>query len=599
MQGFEIDRFNIYGLTENAKHSTCPICSEMRKKKTEKCATLYWETGLGYCNHCQTRFQLHTYKAKKQEPKKTFVLPQFKNNTKLSDKAVQWLQKRGISQSTLNLMQVGEGNEWMPQTQKEENTIQFNYFRDGILINTKFRDGRKNFKLVKDAEKIFYNLDSIKMANTVIICEGEIDCLSFIEAGAMNCVSVPNGSTLGNSNLDYLDNCIEYFENKERIYLALDNDEAGQNTTKEFIRRLGADKCFLIDFGKFKDANEYLVANSAESLLNLISEAKEIPIDGVSSVGDWREKFENYLVNGMQKGFVTGIKSFDKKFSTYTGQFIVVTGIPASGKSDWVDMMCVGYNKEYGWKIAFASPENKPNEIHAGKLISKMAGQWVRTQDQVNSRWFNEGIHVIHNSFKFIDLDVYDLEAVLEKARQMVFKFGIKVLVIDPFNKVRLKASLNKRDTEYANDYLLMIDNFCRKYDVLVILIAHPRKPSGSESRGYEPTFYDIKGGGEFFDMSPHGLLVHRDFNNKKVKVKNLKVKFNHLGETEAFSWYEWNLRNGRYTDFEDQNEDPNNVRGSLEDNSNWLAGEMPTEEPKQVLIKVNNGRDDEDFAPF
>lgn len=572
MLGFEIDKKNIHGLKEGQKQSICPLCSEHRKKKTDKCATLFWEAGWGYCNHCQEKFPLHTFKKRQTETiQKTYNLPTFTNNTKLSTKVVHWFQARGISQETLNLMQVGEGKEWMPQTKKEENTIQFNYFRDGKLINTKFRDGAKHFKMVKDAEKIFYNLDSIKLSTEVLIVEGEIDALSYIEAGYINVVSVPNGSTLKSVNLDYLDNCITYFENKEKIYLALDNDEAGKNTTKEFVRRLGSNKCFLVDFREFKDANEYLVSKGKESLLNTIYDAKEIPIEGVSSVLDWRDKFENYLVNGMKKGFVTGIKSFDEKFSTYTGQYIVVGGRPASGKSDWVDYMCVCYNKMYGWRVAYASPENKPNEIHAGKLISKMAGQWVRHEDQIKSDWFETGISILNASFKFIDLETYDLVNVLEKTKELIFRYGIKVLVIDPFNKVRLKESLHKRDTEYANDYLLMIDDFCRKYDILIFLIAHPRKPSGAEAKNYEPTFYDIKGGGEFFDMSPHGLLVHRDFENKKVKIKNLKVKFNHLGETEAFSWYEWNPHNGRYTDFAYQHENASQVSNPLEDRTNWL----------------------------
>lgn len=265
-----------------------------------------------------------------------------------------------------------------------------------------------------------------------------------------------------------------------------------------------------------------------------------------------------------------------------------------SGKSDWVDFMCVCYNKLYGWKTAFASPENKPNEIHAGKLISKMAGQWVRYKEQIGSEWFESGISVLDNSFKFIDLESYDLVDVLEKTRQLIFRFGIKVLVIDPFNKVRLKASLHKRDTEYANDYLLMIDDFCRKYDILIFLIAHPRKPSGSEVKLYEPSFYDIKGGGEFYDMSPHGLLVHRDFENKKVKIKNLKVKFNHLGETEAFSWFEWNVHNGRYTDFEIQDEDVNRIGKPLEDRTNWLV----VKEDEQIAFKPKEPILD-DFTPF
>jgi twinkle protein len=53
---------------------------------------------------------------------------------------------------------------------------------------------KSNFKLYKDAELIFYNLDSIKDKSQCFIVEGEIDALSLIEAGIDNVVSVPNGA---------------------------------------------------------------------------------------------------------------------------------------------------------------------------------------------------------------------------------------------------------------------------------------------------------------------------------------------------------------------------------------------------------------------
>src|SRR5690606_38977030 len=81
--------------------------------------------------------------------------------------------KRGISQSTLIENQITNGPEWMPQTQKQENTIHFNYFRDGKLVNVKYRDGSKNFKMFKDAELIFYGLDHIKDSDWCVIVEGE------------------------------------------------------------------------------------------------------------------------------------------------------------------------------------------------------------------------------------------------------------------------------------------------------------------------------------------------------------------------------------------------------------------------------------------
>ena len=94
------------------------------------------------------------------------------------------------------------------------------------LINTKFRDGKKNFKLVKDAEKILYNLDSVKNSNYVIFVEGEIDVASWLTAGKKSAVSVPNGFTKsGKVNMDYLDNYVHIFDSIETIYIGVDDDE--------------------------------------------------------------------------------------------------------------------------------------------------------------------------------------------------------------------------------------------------------------------------------------------------------------------------------------------------------------------------------------
>ena len=127
------------------------------------------------------------------------------------------------------------------------------------LTNVKYRDGRKNFKLYKGAEKVFYNIDNTVGHNTCVIVEGEMDVLALHEAGIKNAISVPNGATLNSNNLDYLDNCIDYFEDKEKIIIAVDNDPPGVALQTELVRRLGAEVCYLASFDDCKDANEYLI----------------------------------------------------------------------------------------------------------------------------------------------------------------------------------------------------------------------------------------------------------------------------------------------------------------------------------------------------
>jgi twinkle protein len=222
INGFLIDNFNQHKLEEGKKQGICPVCSHTRKPKNQKakCASYDWERGLGTCHNCNTTFQLHTYKRKGE----------------------------GISQKTLTDLKVGEGSEYMPQTGKTERAIKFNYFIGGDLINIKYRDGRKNFKLFKGAEKVFYNIDSTVGYDSCVIVEGEMDVLALHEAGITNAISVPNGATLNTNNLDYLDNCIDYFDDKEKVILAVDSDEAGQALQAELIRRLGSEVCYLATF---------------------------------------------------------------------------------------------------------------------------------------------------------------------------------------------------------------------------------------------------------------------------------------------------------------------------------------------------------------
>jgi twinkle protein len=548
INGFMIDVFNQYDLEVGKKEGICPKCSADRKPENRKakCAMYDWERGLGTCMNCDEVFQLHTFK-RKGGADKEYVLPEWKNNTELSAGAVKWFEERGISQKTLTNMKISEGSEWMPQVSKEVNTIQFNYFINDQLINTKYRDGRKNFKLVKGAEKVFYNINNIVGHDWCVIVEGEMDALSLYDVGITNVVSVPNGATLNRLNLDYLDNCIEYFEDKQKIILATDSDEAGQNLQQELIRRFGAEVCWMADFGVHKDANDMLMADGRNAVLDAIHNAKAVPLENVVTVNDINDELEEFIHEGFKPGYQVGLDNFDDIFSTYTGQFITVTGVPSSGKSDFVDRMAVGYQMKYGWKTAFASPENKPTFLHAHKLIRKIGG-WMPKQEDLGSSKWKDCWNVVNDNFYFIESERYDLDTVLKKGAELVKRKGIKCLVIDPFNKVKMKGAADMSITDATMEYLARIETFAKKYDVLVVIVAHPTKMYKKDDGTMdEPTMYNIKGGGEWYDASYHGLLVHRNYANNTVKVKVLKVKFQNLGENQAEAHFKWNHASGDY----------------------------------------------------
>ena len=549
INGFLIDKFNQYGLEEGKTQGVCPLCSSDRKPKNEKakCASYDWERGLGTCHNCNKSFQLHTYQ-RKGNSEKVYIKPDqpiSKEVVKqISEPVVKWFEGRGISKETLYELKISEGKEFMPQTGKEENAIHFNYFVGDELVNIKYRDGHKHFKLYKGAEKVFYNINNTVGHDDCIIVEGEMDVLALHEAGVTNAISVPNGATLNSNNLDYLDSCIDYLDNKTKIIIAVDSDAPGQALQTELVRRLGSEVCYLASFEDCKDANEYLLKYGKEKLAQRISMARPVPLENVKTFKDIEDDVTDFVKNGFKPGFQVGLDNFDSIFSTYTGQFITVTGIPSSGKSDFVDQMVVGYNTNYGWKAAFASPENQPTYLHAHKLMRKTWGDMPSPEDINGEKWNQVAGHVNDNYF-FIDMERYTLESVLRKGAELVRRKGIKCLVIDPFNKVRAQDASGDVNV-YTLEYLQQIEIFAKKYDVLVIIVAHPTKMyKDSKGQIEEPTMYNIKGGGEWYDASYHGLLVHRNYEDKTVKCKVLKVKFQNLGENGAEAHFKWEPRSG------------------------------------------------------
>ena len=350
--------------TRGQTKTKCPKCHNTRKNKTDRPLSVDIDNGLYNCHNCGFSGNV------KFKEKKAFVRPiQVKVN--LSDRTLQYFKKRGINEPTLNYWKVGESTEYFPQVNKKRKAINFNYYIDNELINVKYRDGQKNFKLVSGAKLIFYGLNSIKNSDKVYIVEGEMDALSLHEAGIYSVCSVPNGASSGNQRLEYLDNCFEYFENKTEIILCTDNDEAGLNLRNELARRFGKHRCKYIDFNNYKDANEVLTKEGAEKLRQILKDAKEYPLEGIVNFNDIWDSVLNYNENGL-KSYSIGLGDSDEWINISMDQWTTITGIPNSGKSDVVDQICCNMALQYDFRVAMYSPESYPYEGHIKRIANKL-----------------------------------------------------------------------------------------------------------------------------------------------------------------------------------------------------------------------------------
>jgi len=530
----------------------CPECSHKRKKNKDKCLAWDNKNKRGYCHNCTTSF----FEYSPHEPKQ-FNLPVWKNLTALSDKAVKYFEGRMISQVTLNKMKIYTDTEFMPQFERDVDVICFPYFFNGKLINIKFRGPQKSFKLVSGAELVFFNLDCLTDNTEVIITEGEIDALSFIQAGFDNVLSVPNGA---NNNLEYLDNYVELFKSIEKIYIATDQDTKGIELRDELVRRFGADRCYIVSFKDCKVANEYLL-KYGDPLKDVIKESKPVPVKGIVETGNLYAEIRDLYENGIQRGKIIGIESIDNKITWETGRLAIVTGVPSSGKSEFVDYIITKLNVVHGWKAAYFTPENYPLKFHYSKLYEKLIGRPFNKAKSNEVEFDTAYDYVKDNFFYILNEEDFTVKSIIDTAKILVKTKGIKILVIDPYNKLEHKYS--DSETQYISRFLDQLITFAKINNILIFLVAHPVKMQKVNGRFEVPSLYNISGSANFYNKTDYGLTVHRKSGDDGVMVNEVevhiqKIKYKHLGE-QGIIELKYDFENGRFNPF------------AGFDKSNWL----------------------------
>ena len=506
----------------------CPKCSHERKKKSDPCLSVNLDKGLYNCHNCGWAGSVK-FKAKAE-----YTIPE-KENANVSERVLKYFESRGISEPTLVHWKVGESLEYMPQVQKNRRVINFNYYRENKLVNVKYRDSEKNFKMVSGAELIFYGLDNIKELDKVYVVEGEMDALSLHEAGVYSVCSVPNGASKGNQKLEYLDNCWQYFKDKKEIIICTDNDDAGLMLRNELARRFGRYKCKYVDFGQYKDANEALMAEGTKALRQFVNDAKSFPLEGVLNIDNIWQNVLNYNEKGVVN-YSIGLGESDSYFKMAFGEWSVVTGIPNSGKSDIVDQICVNMATKYGFRSAMFSPESFPYEGHIKRIANKLNERNCNNDDLNNTKDFiSEHFHWVK-----IDLENLTLKGILTAFRELVFQRGINICVIDPWNMLDHSA---QKDYAYIGRLLSEITQFCQQTNVHLLLVAHPRKIESIDGTYKKPTLYDISGSADFFNKTYNGIICYRCIGQKssyksdivKIYIEKVKRKENgQLGDFEV-----------------------------------------------------------------
>lgn len=428
-------------------------------------------------------------------------------------KVYAYFEQRKISRETLDALDV---------RQDSEGNVVFNYYdTNDVLTMVKYKPSHKVqhgqakcwCQQNSDTAPLLFNMNRINVNSPLLICEGEPDCLSAIEAGFKNAVSVP----LGSSNLHWIDENLEWLDQFESIIICADNDDAGVKMQKECVPRLGSWRTKVVDIPAIpigntgrvtKDLNEILYVCGKDKVLELILDAKDSPVPSVADLSDV-EPTEYEDVDGV----TTGLKAIDDELMRlFFGTLTIVSGQPGSGKSSLLTQLACNSldNNISTWLFSGELPNGVEkswfNYIFAGpRNITDAISRRGNPYKKISTTTLAE-INKTYKGRWHIYRDDYDntLDKLIASMTDTVRKYGARCLILDNFMCIDTETS--EEELRSQTDTIKKLIEFAKKYQVAVILVCHPRKMDAGTNVG----IYDIAGTSNIVNLAHRTIGLRR-----------------------------------------------------------------------------------------
>jgi twinkle protein len=570
----EFQKLGIVGLKEkpNQQKVLCPLCSPHRKKSTELCLSVNIDAGVANCKNCGKVYITESGdKNTLQESyvKKSFTIPRYDlQDTGLDDEVIDWFAKRGVSEATLKANYIGASED-----RKGKLHIEFPFIKGDKVVNIKFRSMDKGFRLVAGAEKCFFGIqnlytDGYLSTDKLYITEGEIDALSLYECGFRAALSVPMGASVEEEGSTPIIPKLEYLDDPDiwsiigtvkEVVLVTDSDYKGKRLKEEIAKRIGKEKCSFVTYPEgCKDINDVLMQHGLEAVVDVVLKAEPM-LQGIITVNSRDNELLTYYSEGLKSGLFSGIEAFDDLYTLDTGgRITLVTGVPEVKKSVMIDNITHGYANENDLHIAMFSPETRPVEFHIGRLASIHNGMKFGSPedaDRMPYQDFKEAKEWIDKHYVFLQPERNTIEEVLALAKLSVMKYGTKILVIDPYSKLRVDSDVEHK---FIRNMLNDVSEFAARFNVHVFIVAHPYKvemfsrgkgDGETKIKNYPPvTPYMIKGASEWYNSADFILSLWKnvEVEDSPLRVYCFKSKYFHMAKSNEYCELPYNFDNWR-----------------------------------------------------
>ena len=217
-----------------------------------------------------------------------------------------------------------------------------------------------------------------------------------------------------------------------------------------------------------------------------------------------------------KQAFGVGWPELDAILKFYLGQFIVVTGIAGHGKSTLMLNLLLKMAQQKRVGSFLYVPENE------GHLREKLRQIWTGNDKQFEH--FSHEQCTIQSAVQHAQYEpAHTIDWVLDKAAWAVTHRNAEIVLIDPWNELDRARKRDEMMTDYIGRCLMLIKDFCRTMNAIVVIVAHPTKAIVNTGNKVV-SLADIEGSMNWYNKCDNGLIVVREAGNT-AKVISAKVR--------------------------------------------------------------------------
>jgi twinkle protein len=415
----------------------------------------------------------------------------------------------------------------------------------------------KDFKVIGKAEvpQLFNQVNCGKRKN-IVITEGEVDTLSIIEMlkkakAQLDVVSIVNGAQSARRNVAAN---LDFINKYQKVFIAFDNDEQGQEAAKEVAHIVSPGKAYIVNCDYVKDANEALEKNLSEQYLNDIWSAKNYKPDNfISGEKIWEEfKSRSDIKSIPYPDCLKGIN--EKLFGMRMGEITLFTSGTGSGKSTVVKEVILNLLDKTTDKVGLISLEESIGDT-ATRLIGMAVNRNIRMPGDISDEEARKGFEKVFKDERLILLDHMGSvqDSTLINRMEYLAAIGCKYLILDHITIAVSEGQEGLSGNEAIDKVMSDLLKIVKRYNIHLTLISHLRK-SGGESKSFEegimPNMDAIKGSGSIKQISfdiigfARNLMAIEASDRNTVKFAVLKSRFS--GDTGFCGSAKYNPETGR-----------------------------------------------------